>query len=167
MHGMLKTAEVTLPTDTTVRVARSFAAPRELVYQAYTTPALMQRWLVGYPGWTMPVCEMDVRVGGEFRWRWRSDEDGSEFGFHGEFLEVAPPEWLRHTEHFDPGDLGGSMGDGPALITVTFEEHDGFTTVTTLIDYGSKASRDTALSTGMTDGMESSYQKLDRLLEEG
>lgn len=166
MHRMLKTAQVTLPTDTEVRVARSFAAPRELVYQAYTTPALMQRWLLGPPGWTMPTCEMDVQVGGRFRWRWRSKEDGSEFGFHGEFLEVDPPERLRHTQHFDPGDVGGTMGDEPALVTVSFEENDGFTTVTTLIDYGSKESRDAALSTGMTDGMELSYQALDRLLED-
>lgn len=166
MDAMLKTADVTLPSDAEVSVARSFTAPRELVYRAYTTPALLQRWLLGPPGWTMPVCEMDVRVGGEFRWRWRSDEEGSEFGFHGEFLEVDPPERLRHTEHFDPGDIGGSMGDEPAVVTVTFEENDGFTTVTTLIDYGSKKSRDAALGTGMTDGMEASYQMLDRLLEE-
>lgn len=166
MDAMLKTADVTLPSDGEVSVARSFAAPRDLVYRAYTTPALLQRWLLGYPGWTMPVCEMDVRVGGEFRWGWRSDEDGSEFGFHGEFLEVEAPERLRHTEHFDPGDVGGNMGDEPAMVTVTFEENDGFTTVTTVIDYGSKESRDAALGTGMTDGMEASYQMLDRLLEE-
>jgi uncharacterized protein YndB with AHSA1/START domain len=72
-------------------VVRDFNAPRALVYEACTKPELMQRWLLGYPGWAMPVCEMDVRPGGGFRWRWRSDADGSEFGFHGRFLEVDPP----------------------------------------------------------------------------
>lgn len=160
-------AEVSLPSDSEVSVSRSFDAPAALVYRAYTTPELVQRWLLGPPGWTMPVCEMDVRVGGRYRWRWRSDEDGSEFGFHGEFLEVDPEVRLRHTEVFDPGDTGEYMGDQPAVVTVTFEEHDGVTTVTTLVDYGSKASRDAALSTGMTDGMEMSYKKLDELLAKG
>lgn len=162
-----ETAEVSLPSDSEVSVARSFDAPTALVYRAYTTPELMQRWLLGPPGWTMPVCEMDVQVGGRYRWRWRSDEDGSEFGFHGEFLEVDPEVRLRHTEVFDPGDTGEYMGDQPAMVTVTFEERDGVTTVTTLVDYGSKASRDAALSTGMTDGMEMSYKKLDELLAKG
>ena len=66
-----------------VKVTRSFKAPKALVYRAYTEPALMRRWLVGYPGWTMPVCDMDVRVGGSYRWRWKNDEDNSEFGFFG------------------------------------------------------------------------------------
>jgi hypothetical protein len=76
------TAEVTLPSDTEVRVVRSFHAPRTLVWQAHTVPELMRRWL-GCPGWSMPVCEMDVRPGGESRWRWRLEENGQEFGFFG------------------------------------------------------------------------------------
>lgn len=160
-------AQVSLPEDSLVRVERGFAAPRELVFRAYTEPALMQRWLVGYPGWTMPVCEMDLREGGAFRWRWRADEDGKEFGFHGEFLEIRAPELLRHTEAFDPEDTGWNMGDEPAIVSLRFDESDGRTTVTTVIDYGSKASRDEALATGMTDGMEASYQKLDELLADG
>ncbi len=159
-------AEVTLPSDAVVRVVRSFHAPRELVYRAYTTPDLMKRWLLGPPGWSMPVCEMDVRVDGTFRWRWRSDEDGSEFGFHGTFLEVDAPARLRNTEFYDPGDIGGDMGqdEGPALVTVSLDERDGVTTLTTDIEYPSRKSRDAALSTGMTDGMELSYQNLDALL---
>jgi len=160
----MQEAQVSLPSDSEVKVVRQFNAPRKLVYKAYTTPALMQRWLVGYPGWTMPVCEMDVRVGGKFRWRWRSDEDGKEFGFHGEFREVAAPARLVHTEIFDPGDIGGNMGD-EAIITLQLTEAGGVTTVETLIDYGTKESRDAAMSTGMTDGMEASYRKLDQLLE--
>lgn len=158
-------AVVELPNDTTVEVTRSFNAPRELVYEAYTTPALMKRWLVGAPGWTMPICEMDVRPGGTFRWRWRSDEEGTEFGFHGTFREVEAPARLVHTETYDPGSIGGSMG-GEALITLTFTEAGGVTTLAMTIAYDSKESRDMALSTGMTDGMEMSYQQLDALLAE-
>lgn len=159
-----ETAQVSLPSDTEVRVQRAFRAPRDLVFEAYTTAALQRRWLGGYPGWTMTVCEVDLRVGGTFRWRWRADEDGKEFGFHGEYLEVEAPSLIRNTETFDPGDVGGTMGDQPATLTVTFDEQAGVTIVTTLIDYGSKTSRDQALATGMTDGMEVSYARLDALL---
>jgi len=164
MVGTAKGAQVSLPSDRAVKVVRDFSAPAKLVYEAYTKPELMKRWLTGYPGWTMPVCEMDLRPGGKFRWRWRSEEDGKEFGFYGEFHEVEPASKLRHTEYYDPGDLGDTMGDEPAMITVTFEERNGTTTLTTLIEYASKEDRDAAVSTGMTDGMEASYQKLDELL---
>lgn len=156
-------AEVTLPSDREVKVVRRFDAPRELVYKAYTTPALLQRWLLGPPGWSMPVCEMDLHVGGRYRWRWRNDEDGSEFGFHGVIREVTAPARLVHTQSYDPGDAGGSAGE-EALVTIELEERDGLTTVVTLIDFGSKENRDAALSTGMTDGMERSYRLLDALL---
>jgi len=159
----MEKAEVTLPSDHEVKVARRFDASRELVYEAYTNPRLVQRWLLGPPGWTMPVCEMDVRVGGKYRWRWRSEDDGREFGFHGEFQEVAPPARLVQTEFYDPGDVGGDMSDG-ILITVTFTEHDGITTMTSVMDFKTKAARDAAMSTGMTDGMEQSYQLLDQLV---
>lgn len=158
-------AQVTLPSDHEVEVTRDFDAPRHLVYQAYTEPRLVRRWLLGPPGWTMPVCEMDVRVGGSHRWRWRSERDGSEFGFHGEFLEVSPPGRIAHTELYDPGDVGGDVGDG-ALIAVTFAERDGATTMTSLMDFETKAARDAAMSTGMTDGMEQGHQRLDQLLAE-
>jgi uncharacterized protein YndB with AHSA1/START domain len=166
MVSTARAAQVSLPSDREVSVVREFRASRALVYEAWTTPELLQRWLLGPPGWTMPVCEMDVRVGGRFRWRWRSDEDGSEFGFHGEFVDVDPPARLRHTETFDPGDTGENMGDDAALVTVSFSEREGVTTVTTVIEYASKEDRDAALATGMTDGMEMSYQLLDRLLAE-
>lgn len=156
-------AEVSMPSDHEVKVVRSFKAPRELVYKAYTTPDLLRRWLGGYPGWTMPVCEMDVRVGGKYRWRWRGEQDGKEFGFHGVFSEVNPPAKLANTEYFDPGEVGGDMGDG-SLNTVELVEHDGFTTMTTLMDFRTKQACDAAVATGMTDGMEVSYKQLDTLL---
>lgn len=159
-------AQVTLPSDREVKVTRSFRAPRALVYRAYTEPALVRRWLLGPPGWTMPICEMDVKVGGQYRWRWRSDDKGSEFGFSGTFREVQPPSRIVHTEAYDPGTVGGSYPGEPAIVTVTFTEDGGVTTVTSLIDFGSKEARDGAVATGMTDGMEQSYQLLDRLLED-
>jgi uncharacterized protein YndB with AHSA1/START domain len=160
-------AQVSLPNDREVVVTRTFSAPRALVFRAYTEPALMQRWLKGPPGWSMPVCEMDLREGGTYRWGWRSDEDGKEFGFHGVFKEVDPPARIRHTQHYDPGDMGGSMGEaGESMVAVSFQERDGTTTVTTRISYASKEARDAAMASGMTDGMELSYQSLDRLLSE-
>jgi uncharacterized protein YndB with AHSA1/START domain len=156
-------AHVTTPSDREVKVVRSFKAPRELVYKAYTTPELVKRWLLGPPGWEMPVCEMDVRVGGKYRWRWRSTAEGKEFGFHGEFKEVSAPSKLVHSEYYDAGDVGGDMGEG-SLITVEFTEDAGVTTMTSLMDFGNKQARDAAVSTGMTDGMEQSYQLLDGLL---
>ena len=158
-------AQVSLPSDHEVVVVRTFDAARELVYEAFTRPELVKRWLLGPPGWTMPVCEMDVRAGGKYRQRWRSDENGQEFGFHGEFLEVDPPERIVQIEYYDPGDVGGDMGEG-SLITTTFTERAGVTTMTARMDFKTKAARDAALSTGMTDGMEQSYQLLDALLAE-
>jgi len=158
-------AQVTLPSEREVQVTRSFKAPRALVYRAYTEPELLRRWLLGPPGWSMPVCEMDVRVGGRYRWRWRSDENGKEFGFSGVFREVQPPARLVHTEAYDPGTVADGYPN-EAIVTVTFTDEGQRTTMTTLIDFGSKEAREAAMATGMTDGMEQSYQLLDRLVDE-
>ena len=167
MPMTIEKAQVTMPSDREVTVTRSFKAPRALVFRAYTEPELVRRWMLETPGWSMPVCEMDVRVGGRYRWRWRSDTDGKEFGFAGTFREVQPPSRLVHTEGYDPGTVGdGYPSGGEALVTTTFAEEGGITTMTTVIDFGSKEARDAAVKTGMTDGMEQSYQLLDRLLQE-
>jgi uncharacterized protein YndB with AHSA1/START domain len=155
---------VTLPNDRDVVVVRTFNAPRELVFDAWTKPALVQRWLLGPPGWTMPVCEMDVRPGGKYRWRWRSEADGKEFGFSGEFREVVRPSRTVHVERYDSGDVGGEMGE--ALVTSELTESNGVTTHKMTIRYESKEVRDAAVKTGMTDGMEMGYQRLDGLLAE-
>ena len=155
--------EVTLPSDREVRVVRDFKAPRQLVWDAHTKPELVQRWMLGPPGWTMPVCEMDVRVGGAYRWRWRSEESGKEFGFFGVFREVDAPARVVHAETFDPGDVGGAMpSDEPAIVTSEFNEARGITTLIVTMLFPSKEARDGAVSTGMTDGMEISYQRLDQ-----
>lgn len=165
MNDTLTKAEVTLPSDSEVLVRRAFDASPELVYQALTTPRLLQRWMLGPPGWSMPVCEMDVRVGGQYRYRWRSDENGQEFGFHGEFLTVEPQKKLVHTEYFDPGDVGGSMGDG-SLVTIELEQQGGRTILSTRMDYKTRSARDAAMATGMTDGMEMTYARLDDMLQQ-
>jgi len=163
MTTFFEKAQASTLSDHEVKVVRSFKAPRDLVYKAYTTPELLKRWLLGPPGWTMPVCEMDVRVGGKYKWRWRSDADGKEFGFHGVFQEVNAPSKLVNTQFYDPGDVGGDMGEA-ALITVELAEEKGFTTMTSVMDFKTKQARDAAMSTGMTDGMEHGYQRLDDLL---
>ena len=160
----MRPAEAGLPSDTEVLVKRSFDAPVALVWRAYMEPDLMRRWCSGYPGWSMPVCEMGMRVGGQYRWRWRNDENGQEFGFTGEVLEVVPHARIVHTQIYDPGDLGISMGSEPSIVTVTFQEAGGITNMTTTIKFASKADRDEAFATGMTDGMELSYKQLDELL---
>ena len=107
---------------------------------------------------------MDTRVGGKYRWRWRSEEGGQEFGFRGEFLEVALHSRIVHTQYYDAGDLNHSMGKEPYVVTVTFGEANGITSVATTIRFASKEDRDAAVSTGMTDGMEVSYKQLDKVL---
>ena len=164
MPMTIEKAQITMPSDREVKVMRSLKAPRALVYRAYTEPALIRQWMLGPPGWSMPVCEMDVRVGGKYSWRWRSDTDGKEFGFKGTFREVQPPSKIVHTEAYDPGSVGGEYPGSEAIITTSFTEEGGVTTVTTLMDFGSKEARDNAMSTGMTDGMEQSYQLLEAVL---
>jgi uncharacterized protein YndB with AHSA1/START domain len=163
MSAVFEKTQVTQPSEREVKTMRSFKAPRDLVYKAYTTPELVKRWLLGPPGWTMPVCEMDVRVGGKYRWRWRSNDGEKEFGFHGEFKEVNAPAKIVHSEYFDPGNLDSDMGEG-SIVTTEFSEDKGITTITVLMDFGNKRARDAAVATGMTDGMEQSYQLLDALL---
>ena len=158
-------SEVTEEGTGIVRVTRKFAAPRPMVWKAMTEPELVKRWLVGPPGWSMPICEMDVRVGGTYRWWWVSDEDDQEFGFRGEYHEVEAPERLVNTEYFEQGNTDESMGDG-SHVTLTLTEQDGVTTAVTVMDFHTAQARADALATGMTEGMEMSYQLLDTLLEE-
>jgi uncharacterized protein YndB with AHSA1/START domain len=159
-------AQVTLPSDREVRVTRSFNAPRRLVWDAHTKPELVQKWQLGPPGWDMPVCEMDVRVGGTYKWRWKNQADGKQFGFHGTFTEVNAPTKLAHDEYYDPGDIGGSMPTGdPAIVTLDLTEANGVTTLVCNIRFASKEARDGAVATGMTDGMEMGYARLDDMFK--
>lgn len=155
---MSNALEVTTPSDREIRIARAFDAPRALVFDAYTKPELVSRWLLGPPGWTMPVCEIDLKAGGRYRWVWRH-EDGREMGAGGVYREVVPPERIVHTELFDADWTGGE-----ALVTTEFTERGGQTTVTVTVLYSSKTARDGAIKTGMTDGMEAGHRRLDEIL---
>lgn len=150
------TLEVTAPTDREIVLARAFDAPRRLVFDCMTKPELLRRWMLGPPGWTMPVCEIDLRVGGAYRYVWHG-ENGEKMGMGGVYQEIAPPERVVATELFD--------GAGEAsLVTSELVEHGGRTTLTTTILYPSKAVRDAMLATGMAAGMEAGYARLDALL---
>lgn len=154
--------DVTTPSDLEIRVTRVFDAPRDLVYRCHTEPALVRRWMLGPPGWTMPVCEIDLRVGGRYRYVWRSDDGAQEFGFVGEYREIRAPERVVNTERFD----GADASDGDALCTLELSEEGGRTILTHSMRFPTPALRDQALESGMTDGMASSYDRLERVIEE-
>ena len=151
--------KVTHPTDNAVTVTRSFDAPADLVFACHTKPQLVQRWMLGPPGWSMPVCEIALKVGDTYRYVWRNDADGSEFGFTGRFREVEAPIRVVHTE-----SMIGQPGE--ALVTTTFTQHGNRTTLSVTMSFESKSTRDQVLATGMTDGMAQSYDLLDELLAE-
>ena len=152
------TVKVTLPSDREIAVTRSFDAPRRLVFEAFSKPELVKRWLYGPEEWPLVQCEIDLKVGGALRYVWRHKEKG-DMGMGGVFREIAPPQRIVHTELFDQDWTGGET-----LVTTVFEERGGRTTVTTTVLYSSQQARDGALKTGMTDGMSQAYGRLDKLL---
>jgi uncharacterized protein YndB with AHSA1/START domain len=156
-----ETLEITTPTDREIVMTRAFAAPRRLVFDAWTKPELVRRWLLGPDGWSMPVCEIDLRVGGAYRWVWRRDKDGTEMGVGGVYREIAAPERLVATEKFDE-----AWYPGEAVNTVALVERSGKTTMTQTTLYESREARDKALQSGMADGVEASYNRLDAVLAE-
>ena len=158
------TLRVETPSDLEVRVTRQFKAPAQLVWDTHTKPELVRKWQYGFEGWSLPICDMDVRVGGAYRWRWRNDDNGQEMGFFGTYIEVTPPTRLVYEQHYDAGSLGVPMTSEPTIITTDFTESRGFTTITVTMRFASKEERDAAVATGMTDGMELSYERIDALL---
>jgi uncharacterized protein YndB with AHSA1/START domain len=152
------TLTVTTPSDREIVMTRAFDAPRTLVWEALTTPALLRRWLGGLPGWTMTTCEMDLRVGGRYRYEWRKD-DGTVMGMGGILREVVAPERMTATEKFDQ-----SWYPGEALVSQSLAEKDGRTTITMTLRYESREARDMVLKSGATSGMEMSYARLAELL---
>jgi uncharacterized protein YndB with AHSA1/START domain len=144
-----------LLSDTQVRVSRVIRGSLEQVWRAHHEPALMQRWLLGPDGWTMPVCEVATHVGGRYRYEWESADGTQRFGFEGELLESAPPVRAVTTEQ-----MIGMDGPG-AQRTHAHPVQEG-TLLSILITYPSKELRDMILGTGMTTGMETSYARLER-----
>ena len=140
-------------------MTRSFDAPCELVFDAFTKPELVKQWLLGPDGWSMPVCEIDPKVGGKYRYVWQRDSDGHEMGMGGVFREIDRPRRIVHTEKFDE-----AWYSGEAVITTKFDPEEGKTNVTTTIRYESREARDGVLESGMESGVSVSYDRLDRVL---
>jgi uncharacterized protein YndB with AHSA1/START domain len=151
---MSHTLTMTTPSDCEIAMIRTFDAPRTLVFEAWTTPALVRQWL-GFGGWSLAICEIDLRVGGVGRFVWRRASTGAEMRLTQIYREVAAPERLVCTEKFDE-----PWYEGDALITVVFDERNGQTTVTQTVRYGSKAIRDGVLASPMETGVAASYDAL-------
>ena len=144
--------------DREIIMTRLFEAPRELVFEALTKPELVKRWLLGPPGWSMPVCKIDLKVGGAYRYVWRN-EDGREMGMGGKYTEIVRPERIVHTELFDE-----AWYEGESLNTWVLSEKGGNTTLTVTMRYGSQKTRDGVLESGMASGVAVSYERLDEIL---
>jgi uncharacterized protein YndB with AHSA1/START domain len=144
------------PSDREIVITRVVEAPRRLVFEAWTNPEHVPQWLLGPEGWTMPVCEIDLRVGGTWRYVWRK-ADGAEMAMSGIYREVKPPERIVSTERWGP--------EWPETVnTVQLVETAGRTTITITVLYPSKEARDMALQTGMKEGMNAGFVRLDELL---
>jgi len=144
--------------DREIVMSRDFDAPRDLVWDAYTKPELLTRWLGVRGGWTFPVCEVDLQVGGKYRWVWRGP-DGAEMGVGGLFKEIVLHERLVVTEEFDE-----PWYEGDNVNTITFSDHGGKTRVTTTMRLDSTAIRDGVLEGPMAGGVEESYDQLASVL---
>ena len=155
-------AKVTLPADDQILVTREFDAPKHLVYKAFTTPELVKRWWHANRG-EMTVAEIDLRVGGKWRYVMIAD-GGMEVGFHGEYREIVPNERIVSTEVYEGVPDAESKA---ALDTVTLAETDGRTTLTILVEHESKELRDMHMESGMEDGLQDALDLLEQVATEG
>jgi uncharacterized protein YndB with AHSA1/START domain len=151
-HG---SAVVTLPSDTEILITRRFDAPADLVFAAWTTPELVKRWW-GYETAEWRVCDIDLRVGGS--WRWVIGVNDMEVGFHGEYRDIARPHRLVSTEVFE------GFPDGEALNIMTIDEVDGVTTITLRVHHSCQEHRDMHIASGMEGGMQISFDRLEDLV---
>jgi uncharacterized protein YndB with AHSA1/START domain len=157
-EGNLK---VTARGDREIVMTRAFDAPRKLVFDAFTKPELVKQWLLGPPGWSMPVCEIDLRVGGSYRYVWRK-AGVPDMGMGGVYREVVAPERVVATEKFDQ-----AWYPGEAVGTLVLVEQSGKTTVTQTVLYASAEARDAVLKSGMEKGVGASYDRLEEMLARG
>ena len=155
MATTTRSAKVTLPTDTQILITREFDAPKHLVWKAYTTPELVARWWAGEHG-KVTSAEIDLRVGGTWRSVMMANE-GFEVAFHGEYREISAPDRLVNTEIYE------GAPEGVGVITTTFTEVDGRTTMTQLCEYGDKTVRDAVIDSGMEGGMQESLDHLEQV----
>jgi uncharacterized protein YndB with AHSA1/START domain len=151
--------KVTAQGDREIQMTREFNAPRAMVFDACTRPELVQRWLLGPEGWSLPVCEIDLRVGGRLRYVWKHTSRGTEMGLTGVFREIVVPERIVHTEKFDQ-----PWYPGEAVITTQLTERGGTTTLTMTLLYESKEIRDGVIQSPMEEGVGVSYDRLEAVL---
>ena len=147
--------------DREIVITRAFDAPRKLVFDAFTRPELVKQWLLGPDGWSMPVCEIDLRVGGTYRYVWRK-AGAPDMGMGGVYREVLVPERIVASEKFDQ-----AWYPGEAIGTLVLLEQAGKTTVTQTVLYESQEARDGILKSGMEQGVAASYDRLAQLLSRG
>lgn len=148
-------AKVTLPTETQILITREFAAPKRLVYKAWTTPELVKRWWHASRG-EVTVVDIDLRVGGAWRWVMVAT-GGFEVAFHGEYRELIPGERIVSTEVFE------SYPDGEAVNTLTLTEEDGRTSLSLLVQHQSQQDRDMHVNSGMEAGLQDALDLLEQL----
>ena len=148
-------ATVSLPTDEQVLITREFDAPKHLVYKAWTTPELVERWWHANRG-DVKSIDIDLRVGGTWRYVMETP-DGLEVAFHGEYRELVPDERIVTTEVFE------GFPDGEAVDTLTLSEEDGRTTLSILVQHTSKEHRDAHVESGMEDGMQDALDLLEQV----
>jgi len=148
--------EVTLPSEKEILMKRVFDAPRHLVFEVMTTPEYVRRWWCCGEGFTMPVCEIDLRVGGKYRYVTRG-ADGSEFGFNGVYREIVAPERIVHTEIFEP------YPDEETVCTMTLEERDGKTYYQCLVVHATTQGRDAHIASGMEQGANYTFDRLEEI----
>lgn len=151
-----KGTTLTLPSDREIVITRIFDAPRDLVFKVWTQPEHLKRWF-GPRSLTMTVCEVDLRPGGAYRLVLRA-ADGEEYGFSGVYREIVPPARLVFTDGFE------GMPGHEAVVTVTFDEHDGATKITSTSLYQSAEDRDGHIKSGMEEGMRESLDRVAELL---
>ena len=145
--------------DREILFTRSFNAPRAKVWRALTEPELLKQWMGSFGDWTMPLCEVDLRVGGKYRYQWRNGVNGTTMGMGGKFLEVSAPERLVATELFDDPWYPGEATDTQELA-----EQKGQTTLRLIVAYASREARDGVLAGPMASGMATGYDALDAML---
>ncbi|WP_053387912.1 SRPBCC family protein [Leucobacter japonicus] len=157
-----RATEVQLLGDAQARVSRIIRGTVEQVWQAHTDPSLLQRWQLGPDGWSMPVCEFGAEVGAQLRTEWQNDDSGERFGFAGVVVESAAPHRLVTTERMiSPADPDGTSS-AETLNEMTLTPVDGGTLLAYVITYPDGQVRETVLATGMADGMETGYARLER-----
>jgi len=157
----MSSAKVTVETkgERELVIRRAFNASKDLVFQAHTECRHLKRWMFGPDGWSLDVCEIDLNVGGKYRWVWKKGD--IEMGAGGEYREVSRPDRIVCTEQFDD-----PWYQGEAVSTVTFDERDGVTTLTNTMLYVSREARDTVVQSPMEEGLSLGFDRLDALLSE-